>query len=147
MRKRTLAMTGLIALTMLASTRVARAQDSLVVTVPFDFVAGSTKLPAGEYSIKVSGPQQVLFVIQRTSREVVAMLNTNATLATAPQSESKIVFNHYGDRYFLAQVWTAGNPRGRQLLKSEREKEIAQLARVQDQGQVTLVAGLPPSTR
>jgi len=142
MKTRALVMAGMMALTAMASTRVAQAQEPMVVNVPFDFVAGNAKLPAGEYSVKTSGPTHVLILIARDDSAASAMLNTNAAVASEPQSESKLIFNRYGDRYFLSQVWTAGNSSGRQLLKSTREKEMAQTARLENQGQVTLVAGL-----
>ncbi len=56
MKTRALVMAGMMALTAMASTRVAQAQELLVVNIPFDFVAGKTTLPAGEYSVRVSAP-------------------------------------------------------------------------------------------
>jgi hypothetical protein len=35
----------------------------------------------------------------------------------------ELVFNRYGQTYFLSQIWTGGD-QGRQLFKSNREKEI-----------------------
>ena len=34
-------------------------------------------------------------------------------------------FHRYGDQYFLAQIWTAGNDMGNELPKSGRETEVA----------------------
>ena len=68
-------------------------------------------------------------------------------VASEPKTESKLIFNRYGDRYFLSQVWTAGNSSGRQLLKSDREKEMAQVAKNETKGQVTLIASLSHNTR
>jgi hypothetical protein len=147
MRKRAFVMAGLIALTVMASTQVARAQNPLVVNVPFDFMAGSTKLPAGEYAIKISGPQNALLLINRADASHSVFMPTNAAVANEPKSESKLIFNRYGDSYFLSEVWSEGSARGRRLLKSDREKEIAQIAKIDDQSHVTLVAGLPPTTR
>jgi hypothetical protein len=143
MKTRALVMAGMMALTTLASTRVAQAQEHVVVNIPFDFVAGNTQLPAGQYSITASGPNRTLLLIDRKDSAASAYMGTNAVVATEIQSESKLIFNRYGDRYFLSQVWTAGNSRGRQLLKSAREKEMAQTAKLENQSQVTLVAGLP----
>jgi hypothetical protein len=74
-------------------------------------------------------------------------MNTNAVVKTEIQTASKMIFNRYGDRYFLSEVWTAGYSRGRQLLKSAREMELAQIAKSETQGQVTLVADLPRTNR
>jgi hypothetical protein len=143
MKTRALVMAGVMALTAVASTRVAQAQEPLVVNIPFDFVAGDMKLPAGEYSVKVSGPTQTLLLISRKDAAATAFMNTNPAVSSEPQTESKLIFNRYGDRYFLSQIWQEGNSQGRQLLKSAREKEISQTAKIETQGQVTLVAGLP----
>jgi hypothetical protein len=147
MKTRALVMAGLMALTFAASTQVARAQDHLVVDVPFDFMVGNTQLPAGEYSVKVSGAGQTLLMIHRTDAAESAIAATNGVEAAQPGSESKLIFNRYGDRYFLSEVWTAGNSLGRQLPKTAREKEIAQVAKLSDQSEVILVAGLTPTTR
>jgi hypothetical protein len=137
----------MMALTAMAFTRVAQAQESMVVNIPFDFVAGNTQMPAGEYSVKTTGPTNVLLLISRDDSAASAFINTNPAVASEPKTESKLIFNRYGDRYFLSQVWTAGNASGRQLLKSAREKEMAQIAKLETQGQVTLVARLAPTHR
>jgi hypothetical protein len=142
MKTRALVMAGVMALTAMATTRVAQAQETVVVNIPFDFEAGKTTLPAGEYSVKVSNPTHSLILISRKDSTASAFINTNAVVSVNMQTESKLVFNRYGDRYFLSQVWSEGNSEGRQLLKTAREKEIALAANIQTEGQVTLVAEL-----
>lgn len=143
MRKRVLLMAVVMALTFLASTRVARAQELMIVNIPFDFAVGTKTLPAGEYSVKDSPTLQTLLLIDRDDPSQGAFLLTQPVDAHGLQSESKLVFNRYDNRYFLSQVWSAGKSRGRQLSRSDREKEMAQVARIETQGQVTLVASLP----
>jgi hypothetical protein len=143
MKTRALVMAGLIATTIMASTRVAQAQEQIVVKVPFEFVAGNKTLPAGEYAVKITGPTHVLVLVDRRNSTASPFLNTNDVVTTDIQPESKLVFNRYGDHYFLAQVWSAGNSRGRRLMKSSREKEIALTAKIETEGLVTLVASLP----
>lgn len=84
-----------------------------------------------------------LLLIDREDPAESAFLPTQAVDAHEIQSESKLVFNRYGNRYFLSQVWSAGKSRGQKLSRSDREKEVAQVARIETQGQVTLVASLP----
>jgi hypothetical protein len=147
MKTRALVMAGMMALTAMATTRVAQAQEAIVVNVPFDFVAGNQNLPAGEYSVKVSQTDARIVLIERKDATAAMFIGTNAVVANTIQSESKLVFNRYGDRYFLSQVWNEGNSRGRQLMKTAREKEIAQTAKIETEGQVTLVAELPRTNR
>jgi len=144
---RMMVMAALVAVAMLASTRVASAQDQLLVNVPFDFVAGNKTLPAGEYAVKAVGPTNMLILIDRADSATSAFLPTHAAVSHEAQIQSKLVFNRYGDRYFLAQVWTVGNTSGRELIKSAREKEVALTASIETEGQVILVAALPPTTR
>jgi len=147
MKTRALVMAGMMALIAMATTQVAQAQDRLAVNVPFDFMAGNTQLPAGEYTVQVSAPTHSIILISRKDSTTSAFINTNPAVSSQPQSESKLVFNRYGDRDFLSQVWQEGNAEGRQLLKSSREKEMAQIAKLDTQGQVTLVAGLSRTNR
>ena len=147
MKTRALVMAGMMALTVMAFSRVAQAQEMLVVNIPFDFAAGNMTLPAGEYSIKVTAPERTLLLIDRKDAAASAFMNTNPVVKTEMQTESKMIFNRYGDRYFLSEVWTAGNSRGRQLSKSRREMEMAQIAKSETQSQVTLVAELLRTNR
>lgn len=147
MKTRALVMAGMMALTAMASARVAQAQELLVVNIPFDFMAGNMTFPAGEYSINVAAPERTLLLIDRDDAAASAFMNTYAVAKTEIQTESKVIFNRYGDRYFLSQVWAAGSSRGRQLLKSAREKEMAQIAKSETPGQITLVAALPRTNR
>ncbi|MGC2529299.1 MAG: hypothetical protein WA639_16235 [Candidatus Acidiferrum sp.] len=146
MKKRTLILAAVVALTVMASARAVQAQEAFVVNIPFDFVAGNQLLPAGEYSVKISGTQHTLLLIDRKYSLASPFLNTNAVDASEIQSQSKLVFNRYGHRYFLSLIWGAGDFQGRQLQKSAREKEIALTAKVENQDQVILVAGLPRTT-
>jgi hypothetical protein len=147
MKTRALVMAGVMALTIFATTRVAQAQQSMAVNVPFDFVAGNKTLPAGEYTVKISTPTHSLILVSRKDSTASAFINTNAAVSSTPQAESKLIFNRYGDRYFLSQVWQQGYAQGRQLMKSSREKELALTANLETEGQVILVAELPRTNR
>ncbi|HKN76524.1 MAG TPA: hypothetical protein VJW94_15195 [Candidatus Acidoferrum sp.] len=147
MKTRALVMAAVMALTAMATTRVAQAQGTMRVNVPFDFAAGNKTLPAGEYSVKISPTDSRVLLIQSEDTTASMFIGTNAVVANEPQTESKLIFNRYGDHYFLSQVWNEGEPRGRQLMKTAREKEIALAAKNEIQGQVTLVAELPRTHR
>ena len=139
MKKQILVLASLFVLSIMAA-QVAQAQQSMTVNIPFDFTAGNTTLPAGDYSVQKWTKDTSVLLIQNADQSASALIPTMAAISLEPQSDSKLVFNRYGDRYFLSQVWTAGNPRGRQLSKSTREKEIAIIAR--NESQVTLFAKL-----
>jgi hypothetical protein len=145
MKKQSFLLAGLLVLSSMAATQVARAQEAMVADIPFAFTAGNAMLPAGEYRVQKLDGNSAVLLIRCSDTRAAAMVITNGTQANGPQSQSKLVFNRYDNRYFLAQVWTAGSIRGRALPKSSQEKELAQSARLETKGEVTLVARLSPA--
>ena len=142
MKKRGLVMTGLLVLSILAATRVARAQQLMVVDIPFAFVAGQTTLPAGEYYVDTSSNNSALLLTHRGNPNASAIVLTMTAPTIEPHSDSKLLFHRYGNRYFLSQCWMAGASSSRQLRKSEREKEIALVASIPAPKQVLVTARL-----
>jgi hypothetical protein len=145
MKKRSFVMASLLVLCSMAATQAARAQQPMVASIPFAFVVGNTTLPAGDYRVQVLDRNSKVLLIHCSDSSASAIVITNAAQAKELSSESKLVFNRYGNRYFLSQVWTAGSIHGRQLLKSPREEEVAQSARLETKGEITLVARLSPA--
>jgi len=101
------------------------------VNIPFEFVAGKLTLPAGEYRVEKLEKNSVVVLTHCTQPGASAVVMTIAAQANEPQSDSKLVFNRYGNLYFLSQYWMAGSSRGRLLLKSAREEEISRIARIE----------------
>ena len=132
----------MLALACIALTQPVRAQEPLLVNIPFAFTAGKMALPAGEYRVEKLTKDGVTLLIQRTDHRASVFVLSNTKQANAPQTQSKLVFHRYGNRYFLSQVWTAGYSRGRELQPSAKEKEQALLARNGAPDQVTIVARL-----
>jgi hypothetical protein len=145
MKKQSFLMAGVLMLSSMAVTQVARAQDAMVVDIPFAFTAGNATLPAGEYRVQKLDRNSAVLLVHCWDARASALVITNAAQAKETQTESKLVFNRYGNRYFLSQVWNAGSIRGRQLPISPREKEMPQLARNETKTEITLVARLSPA--
>ena len=146
-KKRTFVMTSLLLLSLMVAAQVVQAQEALVVNIPFEFVAGQATLPAGEYRVEKLEKGSAVVLIHRAQPGASFMVMTLPAQANAPHSDSKLVFNRYGNRYFLSQYWTAGSSRGRLLPKSAREMEMSRIAKLETQGQVTLAASLSPAPR
>lgn len=118
----------------------AYAQSSrLVADIPFDFVVGNKVYSAGQYEIKSIGVSGVTLSLQNTDRKEGLFFTPNYCSSAKPQSESKLVFNMYGNHFYLSQIWTEGYDQGRELPKSSREIEDAQL---QQGRHVVVLAGL-----
>lgn len=106
----------------LASTQTAAAQSSSTVAeanIPFAFQAGNQQMPAGQYRIVRESTSLIL--LQGPSHADDFIVMHDATSLKVP-SKGKIVFHRYGDKYFLSQIWTAGNPDGLESSKCQAEK-------------------------
>jgi len=145
MKKRAFVTATLFVLSIIVAAQVAQADEPMLVNIPFAFVAGNVTLPAGEYRVQKLDGNSAVVLIRCSDATASAMVVTHAAQAKELQTESKLIFNQYGNRYFLSQVWTAGSIRGRQLLKSPQEKEISQVARIETKSEFTLVARLIPA--
>jgi hypothetical protein len=145
MKKRVFVVASLFVLSIVVAAQVAKADEPMLVNIPFAFVAGNTTLPAGEYRVQKLDGNSAVLLIRCSDASTAAMVLSNTTQAKKIQTQSKLVFKRYDNRYFLSQVWAEGSIRGRELLKSRAEKEAAQSARLETTGEVTLIARLSPA--
>lgn len=107
-----------------AAAAFAQSGTALQADIPFEFQVGNTTLPAGHYDVRAEGPASALSI--RCFRcKTGVMILTNSVYARQTRETGKLVFNRYGDKYFLASVWTAGGSPGRQLPTSGAERELA----------------------
>jgi len=112
------------------------AQGPIRTTIPFDFMIGSKSFAAGEYVVRQDVSPSVLAIASADHRSALMTLTFGVQSLEKP-GEGKLVFNRYGDQYFLSQVWTPGSGVVRQLPTSPAERElIAQMT----SKPVTLVA-------
>jgi hypothetical protein len=108
----------------LASAVVSNAQSPRMVVsnVPFEFVVGDGTLAAGEY--RISRTLGTAVAIQKADGNRSATRLTIEIESRQDKQHARLVFRRYGDRYFLAEVWSGGDSTGRQLLKSRQERAI-----------------------
>lgn len=104
----------------------ALAQDRAVqATVPFDFTVGNKLLPAGTYTIATASYDVI--AIKNYDRRI-AILSTATPNSKESKNGSKLVFDKYGDQYFLSEVLCPGTSMNVNLPTSKQEKR----ARVQE---------------
>lgn len=134
---------GIIALAF-ASALAASAQNqrSLVVNIPFDFNVKGKTLPAGEYIFsRGSSADSSGLIIESKGSKANAIVLTMSIESRESQRQSRLVFNRYGEQYFLSQVWTVGDNHGRGLLKSKRERSMEiELAKADARPEVVAIA-------
>jgi hypothetical protein len=75
--------------------------QTVSVNVPFGFEIGSRHMAPGTY--RISRPTED--ILQIGNRSDSALLLTHSEQSYKPTKNSKLVFDRYGDRYFLRQVW------------------------------------------
>jgi hypothetical protein len=129
-----LVMIGLVSiLTLVAAAQRAEAQSRINYTanIPFEFTVGNTTLPAGLYTvteIKTANGAAILQVKAKGQDGLFRL--TDRVQIARPRARTVLVFNQYGEQYFLAQMWRAGELEGRLVRKSDRERAIVkELAR------------------
>lgn len=87
------------------------------VDIPFEFSAGKATLKAGIYSVRRSSAN---LLVLRDSHGKSAILNAPLSVESKDKGE-RLVFNKYGEKYVLTQVWLTGET-GRRLIPSEKIK-------------------------
>lgn len=97
------------------------------VNVPFQFQAGNAKLPAGEYRIHMLDDSN-LTVMQISSADgsTSTVFQVEDTEPTSAATKSEVIFNRYGDQYFLAKLFEEGSAIGSEVIESRTEKTISE---------------------
>jgi len=116
-----------ICLLFTAATLFAQTTESqrlMKVNIPFSFGVEDHSLPAGEYLVLTVTPERSVRIVSADGK-YSAIINTLPNYAKSPSASSRLVFHKYGNDYFLAQVWTAGQNVARNPFISERAMEIA----------------------
>jgi hypothetical protein len=112
-------------MTAVISNAQSRSQK-LRANIPFDFVVGDKTLAAGEYTVgTVTGSSSDGIVVRSTDGLHSAIRLTNNVQANAPKERAQLIFQRYGESYYLAQIWTPGLAEGREMVKSKAERAAA----------------------
>jgi hypothetical protein len=115
------------ALTIYPGKAHAQIIGDLEVNIPFQFHAGNAKLPPGKYVIHMLDDSDLTIMeISSADGSASALFQVQETEANSTPAKSELIFNKYGDRYFLAELFDEGNPSGSKVLESRYEKRISQ---------------------
>lgn len=113
----------------------------LRVTVPFEFRAGRTVLPAGDYQVQdIASMGNGTVRIRTGDLSSQAYVFAHLALRDSELDKSILVFNRYGNTHFLSKVWWAGSTVGVELSRAKAETELAKTAGLRRPEQVTLMA-------
>jgi hypothetical protein len=133
---------ALIAILATAASTQAQSGFRMRITVPFDFVIGDKTYSSGPYIVEAGSNPELLRVRSTDFRETTFVGAGVLIRPSWGQDQAKLVFNRYGDRYFLNTIWLGSE--GHQLLKSKLERElIKELSDDAAKAEVETVTGTP----
>lgn len=92
--------------------------------IPFAFSAQNTTLPAGQYTMaKITGARTLLVVRNVETKQALMVLAPSGTTEIKGSADKNVVlFHRIGDRYFLAEVKSAGL--AAHVIPSKLEREL-----------------------
>jgi hypothetical protein len=125
-------MSLVIAMVFALSIHPAKAHAQIIgeleVNIPFQFYAGDAKLPAGKYVVRMLDNTDLkIMEISSVDDSASALFAVGDTEGPAPR-KSELIFNKYGNRYFLTKVFDEGNSEGSVVSESQYEKRVSAAA-------------------
>lgn len=98
----------------------------MIVDIPFAFIVGENTLPPGHYLVTSIG-EETLRISNRKNGVIFAI---HSVRGNAPEGTGKLIFQRFGSRYFLSQLWAPATSRGKQLYPSKTEREVARAGNI-----------------
>ena len=100
----------------------AQAQQVLQFDIPFDFYAGSEKFAAGKYEIKKVNSS--VYVLRNAGEKDGMLITTSGDAEQNREAKlEQIVFNRYGETYFLRKIYAKRMASGHEVAESKFERE------------------------
>jgi len=115
---------------LLATTLAAPSTVKIRAEIPFDFMVGSRRMPKGDYLIESVGDSGTLTIRHEKKGKAVTFNTIRHKPTDSPKS--KLIFNRYGEQYFLARIWDGSSETVLKLNKSKAEKRVAKLAKKEE---------------
>jgi len=111
-----------VAVVLLAAGSSFAQSTNVVADVPFAFTIGNQSVPAVHYELQSISGEGILAL--RRGNEHMGLVSTHSIQSPAAY-RSRLIFQRFGDRYFLRQIWMSGSNSGRELPSTKLEKELA----------------------
>lgn len=135
----------LLSLLLVGSTRAQEPGTSIRVSIPFDFMVRGKALPAGEYEIRRILDEPIGLLIRNVNdKHDQLVVETEPKIDRWLSKKDELIFNRYGDSYFLSEVVTAGEQTGEELNPSHAERALRRemMVRNQSEPETVTVAAL-----
>jgi len=120
-----------LALLLVGGLTAAQAQmdsdTTIDANIPFQFVVGTTTLPAGKYVIRQvddSEDMPNVLEIRSANGKVATILDTENTSLNQAPKKTEVIFDRIGNQYFLSQIFVEGENYGVQAIESKMERKL-----------------------
>jgi hypothetical protein len=123
MKKQALLVAGLYVVIGMAAAPAYAQAGGVRAKVPFSFAVAGKTLPAGEYTMVVGSDQ--VSVVSVDGGRTIALALANKVSGRSAGANGQIIFHCYGERCFLAEVWTPAREDGRQVVATRSEADLA----------------------
>ena len=137
-----MAIGSLLALSLAVGAQAQMPGIPIRASIPFDFMVRGRTLPAGDYWIeRISDDPSGLVIKNVNDKHDHIVFETEPMQDRRIANHNVLVFNRYGDDYFLSEVVTAGEQTGRELAPSHAERTLRrEMAQNQAQPETVTVA-------
>jgi len=126
-------LSGLMAAQSLASSTV-------VAQIPFEFMANNKIIPAGECTVQSADMDARILTIRNVGAKTGLLAQASRGEVKQAADSTVLVFNHYGNQYFLTEIRLRGSNEIYKLSPSRAETELR--AQNAPASQQTLLASL-----
>lgn len=117
--------TALLALTISTTASAQLPGTAMRAYIPFDFIVNGKTLPAGNYEVRrITEAPEGLIIRNLNNKHDHSVFETETVDQNRLPRHDEIVFDRYGDTYFLAEVLSGGMEEGRRLAPSHAEKQM-----------------------
>jgi hypothetical protein len=113
---------GYLALGLLPRTVAAQA-NVVTIDIPFAFMVQDTKFASGTYTI--TKVEKMNYRISNLKGDQQAMFATHTTSSPQRAASFTLVFNVYGDQYYLSKFFHQGMTSGNAIAQTAAEKDLA----------------------
>jgi len=98
---------------------------SVRAIIPFDFSVRGKTLPAGDYEIRrITDEPGGLIISNLKDNHERIVFDTAPVQARKIANRAEIIFERYGDSYFLSEIFAGGLQTGRELYPSREERML-----------------------
>lgn len=116
---------GLSVVLVSASSTYAQTGRVAVFDVSFDFEVGNQTMKAGRYNLRKTGTE-VFLLFDENGKQTVFVPGTASLAPEKSSNGEKLIFNRYGDRYFLRGIYADRRAVGYVVSESKSEKKVRQ---------------------